>query len=113
MKRATAELHKLTRAMTDLPSAPTHGSRFVEVECCARKLIYQRGNFLHRARGTRQGIKGLKAAQRKKDRNDLIEGFARREGVLLNEPPCDDAHPVPSPFIPCSYHLLKIRVESG
>src|SRR6266487_5224071 len=81
------------------------------MECRTCEPAYQRRNLLQAARGTGQRIKGLKAAQSKENVNDLIMRRTGRKDLLLDQPLCDHAYSLPSPFVSCPYHLLKIWVE--
>ena len=74
---------------------------------------YQRGNLLQAARGSGQRIKGLKAAQSEEHINGLIKRRVSRKDLLLDQPLGDRAYSLPSPFVSCPYHLLKIRIEGS
>ena len=74
---------------------------------------YQGRNLLQAARGSGQHIKGLKAAQSEENVNDLVMRRTGRKDLLLDQPLCDNVYSLPSPFVSCPYHLLKIWVEGS
>src|SRR5258708_5123866 len=84
-----------------------------EIECRARKLIYQKCDILHASRGTCQGIKCFKTTQRKEDINRLVERFAVRNPLTPGESLSNHTYPPPPPFISRPYHRLEIRVQGS
>src|SRR5713226_784130 len=79
----------------------------------AAEPVYQQRHFLQAARRPGQGIKSFKAEQCKEYTNSLVETLSRRKHVLLDEPLHDHAYPLPSPFVSCPYHMLKIWIEGS
>lgn len=83
----------------------------VQAKCRTREPLHHGRDFLNTTRGASEGVETLEADQGEEDIDRLIEGFRSRSSVLLSKPLNNDTKTLPSPFVSCPYHMLKIWIE--
>ena len=74
---------------------------------------YERNNVFKTTRGASEGLEILKAEQSVEDIDHLVECFRIWMSTLFNNPLNEDTQALSPSFVPCPYHLLKVRVECG
>src|SRR5713226_7452344 len=82
-------------------------------KCRTREPLHHGRDFLNTTRRASEGVETLEANQGEEDIDRLIEGFGSRSSVLLSKPLNNDTKTLPSPFVSCPYHMLKIWIEGG
>ncbi len=83
----------------------------IQSKCRTREPLHHGRDFLNTTRGASEGVETLEADQGEEDIDRLIEGFGSRSSVLLSKTLNNDTQTLPSPFVSCPYHMLKIWIE--
>jgi hypothetical protein len=83
----------------------------VQAKCRTGEPLHYGDDFFKAASGASEGIEALEADQGIEDIDRLVECLGCLSLVLLGKSLDDDTKTLSPPFVACSDHLLKVRIE--